>query len=309
MPAKFSLAALATTCLLLCSCLDYDEEMTINKDLSGEVNVSLTLPDPLLPKYEKVGEAFEEAALRKRFEGLSGVSLESYWKSTDRKPVVKLLIRFSSLEKLNDAIAAHKPASIWGGKFTVTKADGKTKIERRVGEGDTLGDLPEHNNLHYKTHYAGSISATNTRSFDRAHNDTRYRYSLAELLARPDTQETVLANPFPWKWILISLAVLGAGAYYGWEALGKKKMVRVNPAPVLAKENVAVPVATPDPAPANAPAKPAGPAPKTPPSAPPAAPPAATPSAGPTPPAKPGPGGPPRPQRPGPPGPRPPGKP
>ncbi len=311
MPLRLSLASLAAACLMLCSCLDYEEEMTLNKDLSGEVKVVLTLPDTLLPKYESVGASFEEAAIRKRFDTLSGVSLVSYHKSDDRKPKVTLFIKFTSLEKLNDAIAANKPASLLGGKFTISKVEGGTLVERKVGEGDPLNDLPEHNYVQYKTHYEGAVSKTNTESFDKAHNDIRYRYSLIELLANPKVQTTELTSTLPWKWILISLAVLGGAAYYGWEALGKKKRVQVKPAPTHAQESVEVPAAPAAPAtkPGPAPATKPGPAPKTAPTAPPAAPPKAGPAPAPAPPTRPGPGGPPRPQRPGPPGPRPPGPP
>lgn len=252
--------------------------MIIHKDLSGEVISTITLPDSLISSYSKVGPEFDEAKLRARFDALSGVKLLNYSKSNDRRPVVKLHISFSSLEKLNEALAANKPAGILGGEFTVSKADGKTSIVRKLGVGEPISDLPQQNWVQYKTHFDGKIANTNSGFYDQANSDVRYRFKLTEILANQPTQETVLARALPWKWIFICLVVIAAAAYYGWE-LTKKKKVVVNPQPLHATRAAAVtpPGATPQAAPAPAPAP-------------------APPSAGPQRPA-----GPPRPQRPGPP--------
>ena len=310
--ARISLAALAATCLLLLSsCLDYDEDMTIHKDLSGEVFASITLPDSLISSYMKISPEFEEAKLRARFDAMSGVSLVSYSKSTDRRPVVKLHIKFTSLEKLNEAIAANKPAAILGGQFTITKEDGKTRIVRKLGVGDPLNDLPQSNWIQYKTHFDGKIAGTNSGFYDQANSDVRYRYKLTELLANLPTQETTLARATPWMWIFICLVVIAAAAYYGWKLTGKK--VIVQPKPLHAGRGPAgapTPAASASPAaskPATPASKPAAPAPA--PAAPPPAPASANPPAAAPPPAPaaPTPGtpqrptGPPRPQKPGPP--------
>lgn len=265
------------------SCIDYEEELTIHKDLSGEALLTITLPDALLPKYASVQSAFSQEAITKKFDAMSGVKLEYFSKSTDRKPVIKMRVSFSSLEKLNDAIAANPPASLLGGQFTITKEEGKTRIVRKLGQGQELNDLPQSNNVQYKIHFDGTIASTNSGFYNQMASDVRYRWTLAELLAQKPEQVNVLTKSLPWMWILVSIAVVGGAAYYGWKLTGKKRVL-VNPAPLY-------------PAPGAAPAPPAGQVP--PPAAPPSAPPQAPPPAG----------GPPRPSRPGPPQPRRPGGP
>lgn len=236
MRTRLSLVALAVACLLLPSCLDYEEDMVIRKDLSGKVTVTLTLPDTLLPKYESVGAAFDEARLRPRFDAAEGVKLVSYSKSADRRPVVKLQIEFSSLDALNAALAHNTPASLLGGRFIVTKVDGKTRIERKVGEGEPLNDLPENNHVIYKTHFEEAVVSTNSRTFDRAHNNVRYQYKLLALLAHPDLQVTEVSRTLGWKWLAITLSILAVGLYYGWMVFGRKKKILINSTPLHSVE-------------------------------------------------------------------------
>src|SRR3954471_12213128 len=70
---------LACACALsLSSCLDYDEELTIHNDLSGEVSVVLTLPDTLMAKYDQVGKELERSKIEKRLANVSGLHLAHY---------------------------------------------------------------------------------------------------------------------------------------------------------------------------------------------------------------------------------------
>lgn len=107
-------SALAAT-MLLSSCLDYEEDMVIHKDLSGEALVTINLPDSLVSKYDAIQAEFAPAKIQKRFEDLDGVTLVSYEVSADRKPVAKLKLKFKSIDKLNEAIAKNAPAAIVAG--------------------------------------------------------------------------------------------------------------------------------------------------------------------------------------------------
>ena len=217
--------ALAIACALsLSSCLDYDEELTIHNDLSGEVSVVLTLPDTLLSKYEQVGKELERAKIEKRLANASGVQLVRYERTEGgRQPKITMIFKFSSLDKLNDAIAANPPASIWAGQFAVTKEGGFITIDRKLGVGDAGVELPEYNNLLYKTHFDGNITATNSPQYNSPAKDVRYRYKLTEMLAKQPLQTTTFAKGWPWMLILGSLAAVGGAAWYGWEYFGKKK--------------------------------------------------------------------------------------
>lgn len=218
-PATLAIAA----AFLLSSCLDYDEELTIHSNLSGEASVILTLPSPLISKYDRVGIELDRAKIEKRLESVSGVTLTTYENSGGRNPVVKLVFKFSSLDKLNEAIKANPPAAIWAGQFTITREGGLTKIERKLGVGSPGVELPEYNNVLYKTHYDGKIAATNSPQYNSPAKDVRYRYKLSDMIAQQPTQSTSIAKGWPWMLILGGLALIGGAAWYGWEYFGKKK--------------------------------------------------------------------------------------
>ncbi len=269
------------TMLSLSSCLDYEEDMIVNDDLSGQVLVTLTLPDTLISKYEKLGAELEQAKIEKRLENVSGVSLASYQTTGGRQPKITMLFKFSSLDKLSEAVAANPPAAVFAGQYTVTRENGVTKIDRKLGVGDLGKDLPEFNTAIYKDHFNGTIAGTNSGFYNNHGQDVRYRYKLTELLAQQPIQTISLTKSIPWMLILGGLAVLAAAAWYGWEYFGKKKPGS-GPAPTSRPSP-----AKPGPAPTTGPASPK-PSPAAPPSTPPA----------PTAPRRPGP---PQSRRPGPP--------
>lgn len=259
MSARLATALALASMLSLSSCLDYEEDLTIHKDLSGEAIITLTLPDTLISKYEKLGIELDNAKLTKRFDAMSGVSLIGYENSGGRKPVIKMQIKFSSIEKLNEAIAANKPAGIWGGQFTVTKENGVTRIERKIGVGDAGTELPDFNYANYKTHYDGNIIATNSGQYNSSGQDVRYRYKLTDMVVQHPSQVTSLKKSWPWGVILACLVLVAGAAWYGWEYFGKKKPA-ASPAPASGPTNKAPANPTP-PGPAPAPEAPQRPGP------------------------------------------------
>ncbi len=222
----FSFALLLLVACSLSSCIDYEEDMTIHEDLSGEVTVKLTLPDILIDRYASMHEDFKEVNIRKRFKGLDGVRLEGYAIKEGRKPEVELYIKFNSLEQLSIAAAAHPPASILVGKFDVTKDMGKVIVKRKLGEGDLPLKIQDSNHVIYKCHFDGSIAGTDSGFFNFHGKDVRYRYQLQDLLAQKPIQTNSLRQPIPWPWIALSAAIIIGTVLAGWKMFGKK-MVRV----------------------------------------------------------------------------------
>lgn len=218
------IAALAAT-MMLSSCLDYEEELIINQDLSGQALVTINLPDALVSKYDPVQAEFTPAKMSKRFEDLDGVTLVSYGVTQDRKAVAKLLINFKSIEKLNEAIAKNPPAAIVAGVFTVKKDGDKTTIERKLGQGEPKGELGDSNYVQYKTHFGATISGTNSKFYNSHGQDVRYRETLLNIISQKPIQSTTVVEPKPWAIILFCIAVLAGAAFYGWKLLGKKKVV------------------------------------------------------------------------------------
>lgn len=247
-------ALVAASLLSLSSCLDYDEDMIVHNDLSGQVLVTLTLPDTLASKYEKLSKELEQASIEKRLDKVSGVSLANYETTGGRQPKITMLFKFTSLEKLSEAIAANPPAAIWGGQFLVTKEADLTKIDRKLGVGDAGSGLPPFNRAMYKTHYDGTITATNSPQYNQHGHDVRYLYDLTKMLSIQPLQSVTLSKGWPWMLILGGLAAIAGAAWYGWEQFGKKK-----PAPSGGAPRIPVRPPAPSPAPEGTPAPPAPP--------------------------------------------------
>jgi len=207
----------------LSSCLDYEEHLTIHEDLSGEAVVTIHLPDTLLGKFGDAADQLTEANLRKRFDALSGVKLTSYQYTEGRKPVVTLGIQFSSLEKLSEAAAGNKPASVLVGQFTITKEAGKNVIERKLGVGDPVNDLPDFNFANYTTHFDGTIAKTNSGFFNNHNSDVRYRYKLTEILADQPVMRNEIVKPTPWVLFGAGAIAVIAAAWFIWNKMNLKK--------------------------------------------------------------------------------------
>ncbi len=225
-PRPLGAALAASLALTLSSCLDYNEEMTIHNDLSGEAYVTLTLPSAVVSKYEGLEAALDRAKIEKRLATAVGVQLLGYEKIEGREPVIKMAFKFSSLDNLNDAIAANPPAGIWAGQFTVSREGGLTKVDRKLGVGDPMKELPEINSVRYKTHFDGEIESTNSPQYNSPAKDVRYQYKLADMLSIQPTQSTAFVRGLPWKLILLSLAIVGGVAWYGYQYFGRRQPVR-----------------------------------------------------------------------------------
>lgn len=241
-------AFLAAGCVcLLSACLEsYEEDMVIHADLSGSAVVRIKLPDALLSKFDPVREEFAPANIEKRFKSLSGVSLKRYTITEGRYPEATFEVSFSSLEKLAAAAAANKPAQMLVGEFVVKEdEDGRTVIERRLGGGSATMALPSDKFALFKTHFQRPVELSNSDSGfkDSAHNDVRYRWSLAEIAAQKPSMLNKLVKPLPWLWILGGVAALVALAWVGWKVFGQKEVARPADPPPAAKEPGAKPVA------------------------------------------------------------------
>ena len=237
--------AFAST-VLLSSCLDYEEqEMVIHDDLSGEAVVKLTLPDVLLTKFSGVLDEFSKEKLEKRFDLVSGVTLAEYvMNSEKRRPELTLHVKFVSLKKLDEALAANPPAAMLAGRFEVTRDKGLTTIDRKLGTVTPKDGIGEGNYAMYVMRFESPIAHTNSGFEDGAHYTVRYRHKVDDVISQQPVLSNSIAKPFPWVWILLSLVVVGGGAYFGWQKFGTRKVIRVVP-----KEPETPVAPTPEPAP------------------------------------------------------------
>jgi|GEM_PF-5608187 len=210
MHALITRLMLFTATLLLSSCLDYEEELTFNENLSGEVLVTLTLPDTLGTKFREVPALFSEQSIQGYLEKASGVRLLAYQYKADRRPEVKLKLAFASLDAWNDAVALHPQASLLAGKFTRSKSDKGVTLERQLGIGPEIpsADLQGFNYVNYTLRFRDPILTTNSPQFNKHGNELRYRYSLDKLLAQQPVMTMTIKQSQPW--IFIGLASAAA---------------------------------------------------------------------------------------------------
>lgn len=206
-------ALLAFICAsLLSSCLEaYEEEMVIKANLSGTAVVKVTLPNAIAAKYSAVHEAFSRQKIEELFESLDGVTLKKYTLSEARNPEATFEVAFTSLEKLSAAAAANKPAQMLVGEFIVKKdAEGKTVIERQLGNGTPLMELPSDKYAQFKIHFQQPVELSNTDSGfkDTSHNDVRYRWSLGQIASQKPSMVNKLMKPVPWILIISTALVL-----------------------------------------------------------------------------------------------------
>jgi hypothetical protein len=212
------------TCVLLSSCLDYDEECWIHNDLSGEAVIKLTLPDALQSKFPTVEDEFTKEKLLKRFDLVSGVTLaESSVDTSKLRHVVTLHVKFVSLQKLDDALAANVPAGMLAGRWEVKRDKGIVTIDRKLGTVQPKGGIGPGCSAVYVIHFDSPLAHTNSGFYDGSHNTVRYRYKVDDIESNVQLQSNSLTKPMPWLAILISVLVIGGGAWFGWENFAKKK--------------------------------------------------------------------------------------
>ena len=86
------------------------------------------------------------------------------------------------------------------GEFVVTQdSDGRTVIERKLGNGTATAELPADKYVHYKIHFESPAVLLRTDSGfkDTSHNDVRYRWSLANLAAQKPSMVNKVENGCP----------------------------------------------------------------------------------------------------------------
>ena len=218
---------LALSCaVFLSGCLGYEEEMTINNDLSGTAKITVTLPDKLDSKLSDVGDAFTEAALTKRFDAVKGVTLVSYTREKDdtRQPQVVLEIKFSSLDALSKAAEANPPAAMLLGKFEITKDEtGGKRITRKLGTIAPKEDIKEESYAQYVMHFGKALGYTNSTRFDGANDTVRFRYKMETMPSLQPEIITVVPKPDIWKWLAICFGSLAVVTFLVWQIYGQKK--------------------------------------------------------------------------------------
>jgi len=226
-------AGMIAAMIFLTGCIDYDEEMWLNSDLSGRVAMLVSVPEKLVKGSTGLEKDFSEDTIRRDIERVPGVKLDSYQSFRDAGKVqLKLRISFDSLEKLtrHESGVADSNAVTFLGSITVLKHGGKIQLER------TLRALPEtksqntgqdllvkglgglflsNNYLTYKLHVPAEIITANTARIDGPNRTLEWKYTLAQAMREPPVMTVTWKNSHPAMWIAAALFAVSA-AGFGW---------------------------------------------------------------------------------------------
>ena len=237
------LALLGMLLLLLAGCVDYNEELWLNKDGSGRVKMTIGVLTNYLNQQEI-----------NRYTSQPGITLIS--KSVYRKQnytYYNLEFRFASLEAFNKVGDEISNADFLG-KITLTKEkDGSVTILRRIALGSTPGDDDEIEQLilshpqdnlkwRYKLHLPWNIVKTNaaTVNTDMTTNTVSWIYQTSYLWNKSQEMAVIMKNPHQLLPVIIAgLAILLLVFSFVWWSRSRhksKQHVASQPAPEPAKE-------------------------------------------------------------------------
>ena len=222
------------TAVLLGGCVDYDEEMWLNGDLSGRVNMVISVQEEIVKGTTGLEKDLSEEGVRRDLERLPGVKLESFESFREAgKMVAKLRITFDSLEKLtrHETTAGESTPLSLLGTLNVREEGSKWILER------SLTALPEtkakstgsdlfakglgslffsKNHLTYKLHLPGEIITANSQRLDGKARTIEWNYTLAQAMRESPVMRAEWKKAFPWVWLLIGGSVLGATGVTIW---------------------------------------------------------------------------------------------
>ena len=217
--------------VLFSGCLDYDEEMWLNANLSGRVAMTISVPEELVNGKTGMEKDMSEQGVRSDVEKIPGVTLESFESFRDAgKVIAKLRIAFDNVEKLTrheQGVAESGPASLLGA-ITLREESGKVIFERTLrvmpqtkSEGVAKDFLTKSlssllfskNHLSYKVHLPGEIVTANSQHIDGKERVVEWKYSLAQAMREPPVMKVEWKKTLPWGWILMTGAII-AGAVF-----------------------------------------------------------------------------------------------
>ena len=198
--------------LLLAGCVDYNEELWLNKDGSGKVKMAIG-----------VQTTYENNKEINRYINQPGISLIS--KSIYRKKnftFYNLEFKFTSLEAFNNLNDQISNADFFG-RITLNKEkDGSITLKRRIALGSPSGEEDEIEQLifshsqdnlkwNYKLHLPWKIIKANAdpANIDYKTNTVSWQYQTSFLWNQSQTMTVRMKQAFPWIFVIpIILAIL-----------------------------------------------------------------------------------------------------
>lgn len=225
------LVLLGLLILVIAGCVDYNEELWLNKDGSGKVRMVIGV----LTTYENDKEI-------NRYINQPGITLIS--KSIYRKKnftYYNLMFKFSSLEAFNNLNDQISNADFFGRITLKKEKDGTITFKRRIALGSPSGEEDEIEQLiinhsrdnlqwQYKLHVPWKIIKANAvaANVDYKTSTVSWEYQTAYLWNKSQTMTVVMHQEFPWIFVVpISLGFLVIFISLIWWRRHVKKMYKI----------------------------------------------------------------------------------
>jgi hypothetical protein len=206
---------------LLGGCIDYDEEMWLNTDLSGKVAMTISVREELVQGKTGFERDLSEASVRRDVQRIPGVKLESFSSYREAgKIVAKLLITFDAVEKLTrqEKSAANITPISFLGSIRTRQEGRKFFFERALPaipdtQTNSFGTqlfvqglsalMLSNNYLTYRLHIPGELITANTQHVDGESRTVDWKFTLAQAMRDPPDMQVQWKGPLYKSTILI----------------------------------------------------------------------------------------------------------
>ena len=220
--------------ILMSSCLDYEEEMWVNPDLSGRVSMKISVPEEIVRGNTGLERDLTENGLRDELEKIPGVKLESFQSFREAgKVIANAKITFEDVEQLTryeQGVAESTAASMLG-SIKVTEEGRKVKFER------TLNTMPKARNdefakdfltkslssllfsknyISYKIHVPSAIITANSQHIDGEEQIVEWKYTLSQAMREPPEMLVEWKKPFPFLMVFVVILTGAASVAFIW---------------------------------------------------------------------------------------------
>ncbi|WP_395746293.1 hypothetical protein [Prosthecobacter sp.] len=227
----------ALLALLLSSCLDYEEEMWLEDDLSGKVTMTVMVSDTLANFAEAGSDQLSIEKVRQMIAGTEGLEVEETKSFRENgKQVSQVTIRFEDVRRLTWLATSSKEPAWVIGTIDVEKKDGRMKLRRTLGPFTTeatsgsrqqnalargfSGLLLGSYSLTYTLHLPHEPLNADSMQVSRKSNTVRWRFPLGQLATSTGTMSTEWeagGGGSAWVWALMILSGGGAFGWWKWQ--------------------------------------------------------------------------------------------
>jgi len=205
---RLSLALLAL--IVLAGCVQYDEELWLNRDGSGKAKIRLVHRSP----YENPEEIMRKASL-------PGISLQNYDIRRNGADVIySIQFKFKNVDAFNNVNDQLGAADFWG-KITLNKEPGRRiTFKRRIALGNQEGEddferlfsqMQKHAPVwNYKLHVPWEIVSSNAlpENVDKAAGTIFWSFDTGKMWHKQEVMSVELRKGFPWMLVVIGVIVL-----------------------------------------------------------------------------------------------------